>query len=328
MSQFNIYARKLDTAFKEARSEYNTAFRALQEAQQANRDANAWRPGVSAEEKQVRTARAALKLHDAEATFNEVSARVWDNFKTTRRTIRAELEQEVRAANLANPDAIDSNALELLKSGVLTSDDYAAFMEKYDSNPTMLKLLAHYAAEAAKAAAEDIAKDVAQIHAVAAKAAETAAVLAAFTAQGQEVQGGTVGHLFRDPDLCHAAVDRLRIDIDHGKAVAVLKGQHDAVGLAQAHAHVPARPLHVVEQALRHLHPVGLTVRGLHALGLAVAAGGAGAVLRGKFHARRQTDAQKLAVCGGRRGFKGVADAQVRATGGAGQEDPKDQGDK
>ena len=32
MSEFNIYARKLDTAFKEARSEYNTAFRALQEA--------------------------------------------------------------------------------------------------------------------------------------------------------------------------------------------------------------------------------------------------------------------------------------------------------
>ena len=32
MSEFNIYARKLDKAFKEARSEYNTAFRALQEA--------------------------------------------------------------------------------------------------------------------------------------------------------------------------------------------------------------------------------------------------------------------------------------------------------
>lgn len=164
MSQFNIYARKLDTAFKEARSEYNTAFRALQEAQQASRDANAWRPGDSAEEKQVRTARAALKLHDAEATFNEVSARVWGDFKTTRRTIRAELEQEVRAANLANPDAIDSNALELLKSGVLTSDDYAAFMEKYDSNPTMLKLLAHYAAEAAKAT--DSRREAATLNAI------------------------------------------------------------------------------------------------------------------------------------------------------------------
>ena len=75
MSQFNIYARKLDTAFKEARSEYNTAFRALQEAQQASRDANAWKPGDSAEEKQVRTTRAALKLHDAEATSRPRAAR-------------------------------------------------------------------------------------------------------------------------------------------------------------------------------------------------------------------------------------------------------------
>lgn len=139
MSEFNIYARKLDTAFKEARSEYNTAFRALQEAQQASRDANAWKPGDSAEEKQIRTTRAALKLHDAEATFDEVSARVWDNFKATRRTIRAELEQAVRAANIANPDEIDNNALELMKTGVLSPADYSAFMERFDSNHTMLK---------------------------------------------------------------------------------------------------------------------------------------------------------------------------------------------
>ena len=159
MSQFNIYARKLDTAFKEARSEYNTAFRALQEAQQASRDANAWKPGDSAEEKQ------ALKLHDAEATFNEVSARVWDNFKATRRTIRAELEQAVRAANIANPDAIDNNALELMKTGVLSPADYSAFMERFDSNPTMLKLVGHYAAEAAKAA--DDRKQAAALNAIA-----------------------------------------------------------------------------------------------------------------------------------------------------------------
>lgn len=165
MSKFNIYARRLDEAFKEARSEYNTAFRALQEAQQVNRDANAWRPGDSAEEKQVRTARAALKLHDAEAAFNEVSARVWDNFKTTRRTIRAELEQEVRAANLANPDAIDGNALELLKTGVLSPADYSAFMERFDGNATMLKLIGHYAAEAAKTT--DSRKQAAALNAIA-----------------------------------------------------------------------------------------------------------------------------------------------------------------
>ena len=155
MSEFNIYARKLDTAFKEARSEYNTAFRALQEAQQASRDANAWKPG----------ARAALKLHDAEATFNEVSARVWDNFKATRRTIRAELEQAGRAANIANPDAIDNNALELMKTGVLSPADYSAFMERFDSNHTMLKLVGHYAAEAAKTT--DSRREAAALNAIA-----------------------------------------------------------------------------------------------------------------------------------------------------------------
>ena len=147
MSQFNIYARKLDTAFKEARSEYNTAFCALQEAQQASRDANAWTPGDS----EARIGCAAVGLHDAEATFNEASARVWDNFKATRRTIRAELEQAVRTADIVNPDAINSNALELMKSGVMTSGDYAAFVKKYGNNPTMLRLISHYSAEAAKA---------------------------------------------------------------------------------------------------------------------------------------------------------------------------------
>ena len=164
MSQFNIYARKLDTVFKEARSEYNTAFRALQEAQQASRDANAWKPGDSAEEKQVRTTRAALKLHDAEATFNEASARVWDNFKATRRTIRAELEQAVRTADIVNPDAINSNALELMKSGVMTSDDYAAFVKKYGNNPTMLRLISHYSAAAAKA--QDGSSEAAALNAI------------------------------------------------------------------------------------------------------------------------------------------------------------------
>ena len=165
MSKFNTYARRLDEAFKEARSEYNAAFCALQEAQQVSRDANAWRPGDSAEEKQVRTARAALKLHDAEAAFHEVSARVWDNFKTTRRTIRAELEQEVRAANLANPDAIDNNALELLKTGILSPSDYSAFMERFDGNATMLKLIGHYAAEAAKTT--DSRREAAALNAIA-----------------------------------------------------------------------------------------------------------------------------------------------------------------
>lgn len=151
MSKFNIFAKRLDEAFRKSSSEYNAAFHALECAQQASRDANAWKPGDSAEEKQARIDCAAVKLHDAEAAFSEVSARVWDNFKTTRHTIRAELEQAVRTANIVNPDAINNNALELMKSGVMTSVDYAAFVRKYGNNPTMLRLISHYSAEAAKA---------------------------------------------------------------------------------------------------------------------------------------------------------------------------------
>ena len=151
MSKFNIFAKRLDEAFRKSSSEYNAAFHALECAQQASRDANAWKPGDSAEEKQARIDCAAVKLHDAEAAFSEVSARIWDNFKTTRHTIRAELEQAVRTANSVNPDAINNNALELMKSGVMTSVDYAAFVRKYGNNPTMLRLISHYSAEAAKA---------------------------------------------------------------------------------------------------------------------------------------------------------------------------------
>ena len=164
-TKYNHFAKDLDAAFKAARDEYVEAYQRFQQAQQANCRANAWTPNESAAEKQVKTARAALALHDAEAAFTEASARVWGDFKTTRRTIRAELEQEVRAANLANPDAIDNNALELLKTGILSPSDYSAFMERFDGNATMLKLIGHYAAEAAKTT--DSRREAAALNAIA-----------------------------------------------------------------------------------------------------------------------------------------------------------------
>ena len=151
MSKYNVYAQRLDTAFKEARDEYTAAYTALQQAQQANREAGAWRSDDSAEEKQRRVTRAALAVHDAEAAFSEASARVWPEFNRKRRAIRTELEKEIGAASIADPAAIDNNALELMKTGVLSAADYSAFVEKYDSNATMLKLIAHYAHEAAGA---------------------------------------------------------------------------------------------------------------------------------------------------------------------------------
>ena len=39
-----------------------------------------------------------------------------------------------------------------MKTGVLTVDDYFGFADRYDGNPTMLKLIGHYAKEAADSA--------------------------------------------------------------------------------------------------------------------------------------------------------------------------------
>ena len=55
----------------------------------------------------------------------------------------------MQTSNLADPSAIDSNAVELMKTGVLSVDDYFGFADRYDGNPTMLKLIGHYAKEAA-----------------------------------------------------------------------------------------------------------------------------------------------------------------------------------
>lgn len=143
MSEYNSYARNLDTAFKAFRSDFQAAYNALQQARE-----NASKPGQDALKKQI----SALELEEATRNMSKETMRLWDRFRAERRTIRAELENAIKAAGLANPDEIDSNALELMKSGVLNSSDYAALAERFDKNSTMLKLIAKHAHEAAEAA--------------------------------------------------------------------------------------------------------------------------------------------------------------------------------
>ena len=149
MSQFNQYAQRLDAAFKTAREEYLTAWKNLQDAQKADREAQAWRAETYRGENDLRRSRAKAKLLEAEHEFRATERRVWDEFDRQKAAIRTDLEMEVRATTAANPDAVDSNAMELLKSGILGVDDYYTLVGKYDANPTMLRLIAKYAKEAA-----------------------------------------------------------------------------------------------------------------------------------------------------------------------------------
>ena len=140
MSKYNSYAQRLDIAFKAARDEYAAAYNAVEQARKAMQDAES-----DALKRQIAT----LQLQEAENSLRKEAARIWTEFDAKAADLRRALEKEVQASNLADPSAIDSNAVELMKTGVLTVDDYFGFADRFSENPTMLKMVGYYAKEAA-----------------------------------------------------------------------------------------------------------------------------------------------------------------------------------
>lgn len=140
MSEFNHFARDLDTAFKAARDEYAAAYNAVEQARKAMQDA-----GPDALKRQIAT----LQLQEAENSLRKETARIWTEFDAKAAELRSALEKEVQASKCVDPTAVDAAGVELMKSGILTADDYYSLAEKYDGNVTMLRLLSKYAADAA-----------------------------------------------------------------------------------------------------------------------------------------------------------------------------------
>lgn len=161
MSKYNTYAQQLDAAFKTARDEYAEAYSSLEQARQADTDAKAWKPNDNEEDKRLRIATAELELNKADAAFKIAEARIWPSFDAKCKELRRELEKDVQKNSLANPDAIDANALELLKSGALTVEDFYSLSERYESNTTMLRVISKYALDASENA--DDTKDAAAL---------------------------------------------------------------------------------------------------------------------------------------------------------------------
>lgn len=155
MSKYQSYARQLDNAFKAARDEYTAEYEKLQAAKQEDATAKEWRAEKYIGENDMRRAAAKARLAALERDFNDASSRIWTSFNQKRAELRAELERDIRAGSVADPDAIDPNGLALLQSGILTSNDFYNLSDKYDDNPTMLRLIAKYAREAAESQNND-----------------------------------------------------------------------------------------------------------------------------------------------------------------------------
>ena len=144
-TKYNHFAKELDAAFRTARNEYAAVYDELTKAKE-----NASAAGLDAVKKQIAT----LQLQEAEKKMRQETGRIWSVFDAKAAELRSALEKEVQTSNLADPSAIDSNAVELMKTGVLTVDDYFGFADRYGENPTMLKLIGHYAKEAADSAGD------------------------------------------------------------------------------------------------------------------------------------------------------------------------------
>lgn len=140
MSEFNHFAKDLDAAFRTARSEYAAVYDELTKAKE-----NASAADLDAVNQQIAT----LRLREAEKKMQQETRRIWAVFDEKAAELRSALEKEVQASKCVDPTAVDAAGVELMKSGILTADDYYSLAEKYDGNVTMLRLLSKYAADAA-----------------------------------------------------------------------------------------------------------------------------------------------------------------------------------
>lgn len=146
MSKYNNYAKELDKAFKEARKEYLSVYESYTETKkqfdcvpQINGIVN-YDYAKKHNEAKYAFEKAKIEMQNAK--------NIWEKFNQRCRELKSNLENEVYKNNAINPESVDSATVELLKSGMLTGDDYFSLADKYDDNPTMLKLIAGYANEA------------------------------------------------------------------------------------------------------------------------------------------------------------------------------------
>ena len=141
---FGNYSDGIDKAFKEARDSF---YKSQHELDLAIISKQRGERGNESE---------AVKLEDIARVRRATEAlrtnytKVWEDFDRKCAELRKDLEQKLSAHYCAKPEDVDTNALELLKSGSMSVDDFHHFEKKYANNHTMLKLLSGYAKQHAE----------------------------------------------------------------------------------------------------------------------------------------------------------------------------------
>lgn len=151
MSRFNDYAKRADAAAKAAFKEYREAERAYREAEKKVNSIPKGTNGVLPKY-QADHARAQADFYEKRDAYKAAHNK-FINSENVLAGIRRELAAEINEAYAADPAAMDSNTIELLKSGVLNADEYVRMFEKAENegNHTMARMIGKYADDAAAA---------------------------------------------------------------------------------------------------------------------------------------------------------------------------------
>lgn len=148
----NVKKHKNDViaAYKADFAEFTKAFTRMREAEAAVVLAKKWQRETHVGENEARRLEAEADFAREKQSYNLAKSRAFSNYDAVKLNAMREIKAEIERNSDVNPDAIDSNTLEILKSGICKAKDYAALAERFDSNPTMLKLIAKYADDASK----------------------------------------------------------------------------------------------------------------------------------------------------------------------------------
>lgn len=148
LSKFNDYARKVDKIAQAIFAEYTEAENALKEAEAQARKYPKPRGAVDYEYA-AKAARAQADLMEARNKLKKVQERMASH-NSDIAAIRKELAAALDAEYSADPSALDSNTLELLKSGILRDSEYVRLMNSAAEagNTTMMRIIGKYAADA------------------------------------------------------------------------------------------------------------------------------------------------------------------------------------
>ena len=162
MSRFNEYARKADAYAKAVFEEYAAAESKLKAAE-SKRNAYPRKNGLGYEY-DAKSARFEAEYQEAKAEYEKLRREMRDYKADGFKPIRKELETAISDAFAANPEQLDAATIKLLKSGIMSADEYNRLMSKAtaDNNPTMVRLIAKYAKDRADQADADRNTDAAR----------------------------------------------------------------------------------------------------------------------------------------------------------------------